>query len=270
MSYENRKRQRMAAELAWKMADAERQVDSGFLLRRVTNDLASRAFLAAMEGYDRERQLRYLRALSKSQDKAMRNAVREKLTAGEDAILQEVQDRINQARRELQNERQNRASAEPDKITRRKIVSLLVSGLKSTLGPTTSRLESNLYFTTAAADWYVETILLIGRRPPFTVSIYHQLLRWPDEVMPLTECSLLVQGRWELTRESDILAVIAAVQGISQFVLDAAPAIVDQIIDHTPYPYPENERYITDGNFWSAAERALVQNIKDSLSQNVS
>jgi len=268
MSYENRKRQRMAAEVAWKMADVKRQVDSGFPLRRVTNDLASRAFLAAMEGYDREGQLRYLRALCKAQDKAMRNATREKLTAEEDAILQEVQNRINQTRNDLQNEWHNQASKEPDKITRSKVASLLVSGLKSTLGPTTSRLNTDLYFTTAVADWYLETILLIGRRPPFTVSLFHQFLRWPDEVAPLTECSLLVQGRWELARESDMPPLIEALQGISRFVLDAAPAIVDQITDHTPYPYPENEKYITASNPWSAAERALVQNIKDSLSRN--
>jgi len=43
------------------------------------------------------------------------------------------------------------------------------------------------------------------------------------------------------------------------------PEIVNQVTDHTPFPYPGNEKYAVADNSWSDDESALVKKIAADL-----
>ena len=265
MSYEKRKKERVVAEFNWKIAEAERQVKSDFPLARMTNDFASAALLEILKGSDQESQLQYLRATAKSQNKVALSLVGQKLTPQDDELVKEVNNLSGRLRQSNWQAWHSGASKEPSKITKGKLTTQLTAGLKEVIGPMTSRMEDNLYFTTPVSEWFLRTILLIGRRHPFTIDIFHQLLRWPDEQMPLGECTYFVVGRWEVSSQADIHSVVESLNGISRFALDATPEIVDQISSYTPFPTPENAKYATGDNTWSDSEQTLVNNISAAM-----
>ncbi|MDE2105039.1 MAG: hypothetical protein KGL39_47815, partial [Patescibacteria group bacterium] len=112
--------------------------------------------------------------------------------------------------------------------------------------------ENDKFFSTpvAGTDWHLGTILLFGSRYPYKIQMLHQLLVRPNERMPLTECSAIVNGIispiWEVATESSLAAVLESLIGVSRFALAAAPAITSQITDHSLFPYPENLRLVSN------------------------
>ena len=251
MAYEDRRRQQVIAEFHWRMAEAERQVEVDYPLARTVNNLSSQVFLEVVETLSKDDGLRLYRTMSKEDQPEVLAAVGERITPEEDAFHKAIGRRVQEIRQPRWLAAMNRAAAVQNPIKKPRAGSALVAGLKPLLGKPDRLSASDWLFSTpvgAADGWHLGTMLMLGTRHPYTARFHHSIQRWPQERMPMSEfssISRMVLGEWRVATEDDVAPILEAMIGVSHFAMQAVAAIAPQIADHTPYPYPENDRYRT-------------------------
>ena len=95
--------------------------------------------------------------------------------------------------------------------------------------------DGTSWFVTPVDGWYLGTLIMVGRRIPYTVDIKQQLVQydWAWLFEPSTFLRV-VRARWDVATDDELPKVLDALAGVSRFALEAAPSITSQVILDAP------------------------------------